>query len=384
MNGFSLNFTLPEIKKYGKNGQDWRIVYQFHGKRIQVKVNKVRDNFKTDKEAEKYLKEYIIYLTDLLRNGVDPYTKTTKTDLKLCDLLELYLAYYNSCNPLGNSDNKRLFKRLKDYETRASKLQEFIRKTNPCDYIVSEFTVAGAQNFFSCLQKYYQWSEARCRTYLGFLINAFKFAVGEKYCKDNPFEHVKIPQGLQKRVRRNVTEEEWLKIATNTRENNYNFYIFCNLVKHLARPNEILNIQKKHVDSNGKHILLPIEHTKTKKDRIIYIHSAFQSEFMNYLDKIEFSKLTDDTYLFGSHFKPAKTTIPSSSASIVWRNTCLALGIADDCELYGLKHAGIAEMANSGVPLNVIRLQAGHSTPIMTSHYANHISEKAIETLQNW
>ena len=34
--------------------------------------------------------------------------------------------------------------------------------------------------------------------------------------------------------------------------------------------------------------------------------------------------------------------------------------------------------------MNIIRLQAGHSTPIMTSHYANHISEKAIEALQNW
>ena len=385
MNGLNYNFTLPTVKKYGKNGKkDWRIEYRFNGIRVQIKVNKVRQQFATDREAEKYLKEYIIFLTDNLNNGNNPFAKESKTVVLLSDLLDSYYIYYESCKPLESNDNGTSCKRLKSYVTCIDLIKDFIKKSNPTDYRITDYTVASAQNFVNQLQKYYNWSDATFSRYLRVLKNAFTFAVGAKYCKDNPFDCVKKISGLRKENRRNVTTEEWHKIATNLAQNNYNFYIFCNVVKHLARPNEILRIQKKHVNVDDMSILLPAENTKTKKTRTIFINKSFLSEFREYLMRIDFANLNDNIYLFGKGFIPSLDTMNSCTVSQNWRSVCDSLGLPKDCELYGLRHAGITEMANSGVPLNVIRLQAGHSTTIMTSHYANHISEEAVNTLRNW
>ena len=385
MNGLNYNFTLPSVKKYGKNGKkDWRIEYRFNGIRVQIKVNKLRQQFPSDKEAEKYLKEYIIFLTDNLSNGNNPFGKESKTVVLLSELLSNYYTYYERCKPLESNDNGTSFKRLKSYDTCVKLITEFIKKSNPTDYRITDFTVGSAQNFVNELQKYYNWSDATFTRYLRILKNAFTFAVGEKYCKDNPFEHVKKMSGLRTTKRRNVTKEEWHKIAAKLAQNNYNFFIFCNFVKHLARPNEILRIQKKHVNLEDMSIVLPAENTKTNKTRTIYINKSFVSEFKNYLSGIDFDSLSTETYLFGKGFVPSHDTMNSCTVSQNWRNVCDSLGLPKDCELYGLRHAGIAEMANSGVPMNVIRLQAGHSTTIMTSHYANHISEEAVNTLRNW
>ena len=96
MKGICFKFTPPTLKKYEKNGKkDWRIEYYYEEKRLQIKCNKWRENFKTDKEAEKYINEYMLVLIDQLMNGVNPFSSTKqKTDIKLTTLIEAYIDYY--------------------------------------------------------------------------------------------------------------------------------------------------------------------------------------------------------------------------------------------------------------------------------------------------
>ena len=50
---------------------------------------------------------------------------------------------------------------------------------------------------------------------------------------------------------------------------------------------------------------------------------------------------------------------------------CDALNINSDCKLYGLKHTGISDMLDV-LPVNTVRLLAGHSDTKQTMQYANH------------
>lgn len=116
---------------------------------------------------------------------------------------------------------------------------------------------------------------------------------------------------------------------------------------------------------------------------MLIISPTFWGQF-SYLEKIDFNNLSNDSFLFGKKFQPSVLdAIADVRVSGEWRKVCEKLNLPKDCELYGLRHKGITDMANAGIPLNVIRLQAGHNQTAMTAHYANHYNEQAIEFLQN-
>ena len=384
MKGVFMNFTLPKLKKYTKNGKkDWRIEYYFEDKRLQIKCNKWRENFKTDREAEDYISEYIIVLIDQMKNGVNPLSATPqKTDLKLSTLIEKYLKYYYDNNPIACDTYNKVPKRLKDYENMKKKIIDFIT-SEKMDIKCKDITLSIAQNILLKMQNMNQWSEERMKKYKSIFTNAFDFGIEEKHCTENPFKKVKIIATKTPQKRRNVSNEEWNLISTELKNNNYNFYVFCKFVLHLIRPAELARVKKKYINLDNMTICLPAEITKTNQERTIYIQKSFYADFALFLKQINFNDLKNDTYLFGKKFKPAEDYIIDSAVSIAWRNVCNKLNIEKSCELYGLRHKGITDMANAGIPLNVIRLQAGHSKTTMTNHYANHYNEQAIEFLQN-
>lgn len=232
------------------------------------------------------------------------------------------------------------------------------------------------------MQTNYNWSENTTISYLSVLRNSYQFGIDNKYCVENPFAKVK-PSG-QKRKRRAVSNEEWDLILQELYNNNYHFFIFCKIVLHLIRPAELERIQKKHINLENMSILVTDEISKTSKERIIFLQKSFYEEFKCYLEKIDFNNLSNDSFLFGKKFQPSVLdAIADVRVSGEWRKVCEKLNLPKDCELYGLRHKGITDMANAGIPLNVIRLQAGHNQTAMTAHYANHYNEQAIEFLQN-
>lgn len=385
MKGICFKFTPPTLKKYEKNGKkDWRIEYYYEEKRLQIKCNKWRENFKTDKEAEKYINEYILVLIDQLMNGVNPFSSSKqKTDIKLTTLIEAYIDYYkkpyDKIMNEGGDKYDRIAKRLQNYNYIVKRIIEYIE---PFNYKAKDLNLQDAQNLLDSMQDKYQWKIDSTKKYLSVFKNSYQYGIDNKYCDENPFAKVK-PSG-QKRIRRAVSNEEWDIISQELYNNNYHFYIFCKIVLHLIRPAELERIQKKHINLNNMSIFITNDISKTKKERVIYLQKSFYEEFNCFLDRIDFNSLSEECFLFGRKFQPSENnSIADVRVSAEWRQVCDKLELSKECELYGLRHKGITDMANAGIPLNVIRLQAGHTQTIMTAHYANHYNEQAIEFLQN-
>lgn len=385
MKGICFKFTPPTLKKYEKNGKkDWRIEYYYEEKRLQIKCNKWRENFKTDKEAEKYINEYILVLMDQLMNGVNPFSSSKqKTDIKLTTLIEAYIDYYkkpyDKIMNEGGDKYDRIAKRLQNYNYIVKRIIEYIE---PFNYKAKDLNLQDAQNLLDSMQDKYQWKIDSTKKYLSVFKNSYQYGIDNKYCDENPFAKVK-PSG-QKRIRRAVSNEEWDIISQELYNNNYHFYIFCKIVLHLIRPAELERIQKKHINLNNMSIFITNDISKTKKERVIYLQKSFYEEFNCFLDRIDFNSLSEECFLFGRKFQPSENnSIADVRVSAEWRKVCDKLELSKECELYGLRHKGITDMANAGIPLNVIRLQAGHTQTIMTAHYANHYNEQAIEFLQN-
>lgn len=385
MKGICFKFTPPTLKKYEKNGKkDWRIEYYYEEKRLQIKCNKWRENFKTDKEAEKYINEYILVLIDQLMNGVNPFSSSKqKTDIKLTTLIEAYIDYYkkpyDKIMNEGGDKYDRIAKRLQNYNYIVKRIIEYIE---PFNYKAKDLNLQDAQNLLDSMQDKYQWKIDSTKKYLSVFKNSYQYGIDNKYCDENPFAKVK-PSG-QKRIRRAVSNEEWDIISQELYNNNYHFYIFCKIVLHLIRPAELERIQKKHINLNNMSIFITNDISKTKKERVIYLQKSFYEEFNCFLDRIDFNSLSEECFLFGRKFQPSENnSIADVRVSAEWRQVCDKLELSKECELYGLRHKGITDMANAGIPLNVIRLQAGHTLTIMTAHYANHYNEQAIEFLQN-
>lgn len=390
MKGICFNFTPPTLKKYEKNGKkDWRIEYYYEEKRLQIKCNKWRENFKTDKEAEKYIKEYMLVLIDQLMNGVNPFSSTKqKTDIKLTTLIKSYIDYYkkpydkiieNKNGTYSKIEYERTLKRLQNYDYVVKRILDFLK---PYDYKAKDLNLQEAQNLLDSMQEKYQWKIDSTKKYLSIFKNSYQYGIDNKYCDENPFAKVK-PSG-HKRIRRAVSNEEWDLISQELYNNNYHFYVFCKIVLHLIRPAELERIQKKHINLTNMSIFITNDISKTKKERVIYIQKSFYEEFKCYLDRIDFSNLSEESFLFGKKFLPSDSdSIADVRVSAEWRKVCDKLELSKECELYGLRHKGITDMANAGIPLNVIKLQAGHNQTIMTAHYANHYNEQAIEFLQN-
>lgn len=386
MKGICLNFTLPTLKKYEKNGKkDWRIEYYFEGKRQQIKVNKWREGLKNDKEAEKFLNEYIIILIDQLKNGVNPFSSTPqKTDITIMNLVFDYIAHYkmNNKEAFDNDKYGKVGKRLQDYDYIQARIESFFSE-HVENYLAKDITLSLAQDIINKMQVTYNWGIDRVKKYLSIFKNAYILGIDNKICTENPFAKVKI-SGKRGR-RRAVTNNEWQLIEREIYDNDYNFYIFCKFVSHLIRPAELERIKKKNINLNDMAIMITDEISKTNIARTIYIQKSFYAEFNEYLKRIDFDNLSNESFLFGKKFKPSLTDhIADVAVSAHWRKICNNLELPKDCELYGLRHKTISDMANSGIPLNVIRLQAGHTQTIMTAHYANHYNQEAVEYLQNW
>jgi site-specific recombinase XerD len=53
-------------------------------------------------------------------------------------------------------------------------------------------------------------------------------------------------------------------------------------------------------------------------------------------------------------------------------------GVEKRVHPHGLRHTHAAELAGEGVPMNVIRLQLGHSSLATTDRYVNHVAPRAV------
>ncbi|MDR0829581.1 MAG: tyrosine-type recombinase/integrase [Prevotellaceae bacterium] len=194
---------------------------------------------------------------------------------------------------------------------------------------------------------------------------------------ENARLYEKLPDVLQKYITETRTEITKYLIECE----NYGFALVLNLVySSLIRPNEIRNIQIKHVNITDKYVTIPCEVAKNHHER----HAALSEKTIELLKILDFAKFPKDYYLLGGDLVPAKEMCGAARYRHEWNRVTKKLQIPKKMQLYSFRDTGIYEMLKSGIDDLSVMQHADHSSLDITTRYANHADSKLIEKINKF
>jgi len=175
------------------------------------------------------------------------------------------------------------------------------------------------------------------------------------------------------------------KIKKELYSKDHNFYNFISVIFHLGiRPDEILQIKLSMIDFENEIITLIPKNTKgRKKYRVLPINK----HLMQFFNEFEMQKLPKDFYLFGSFREPGKgnvgpkldfipgpTRIKVDTATKRWEKI-VKLGLKINMTMYAMKKHGANMKLSSGISLEAISEQFGHTKLETTKIYTTMLNQ---------
>jgi integrase len=193
--------------------------------------------------------------------------------------------------------------------------------------------------------------------YIGSLRTLFEVLIAEKIIDTNPWKTItktKNPRG------RNIAySTEQQKVLLNYMDKNCpELALFCKTMYYtLARPNELCNLQVKHIDMyRPKHIYIPAEISKNGIER----HVVLPPPIYELLKPLK--KLKPDLYLFGKGIKPSMEPLPARYVTASYFTRVLdKLKFSKEYTLYSWKHTGVVTNYLAGMSSGALRMQIGHA-----------------------
>lgn len=204
----------------------------------------------------------------------------------------------------------------------------------------------------------------------------FSWAVQKCYCKENPFEVLKVKKEEEKK-RVLIPAETRLKIREWVKQHNPNYQIVLDLVfTSLLRPREISRVQLGQINLAEHYIYMPADKTKNGHHRY-----AFLSDELCEMLRPMIEGKDKNWYLLTQGYVPGKTPMNSIRYRKTWDTMRKDLKLPQEMQLYSLRDTGINNMLKAGIdPLTVMQA-ADHHDLSMTTRYANHADPNLIRTL---
>lgn len=98
---------------------------------------------------------------------------------------------------------------------------------------------------------------------------------------------------------------------------------------------------------------------------------------------VRWEKLHQDAFLVGENFGPGKNPmINAREFTREWQRMRKALNMPKQYQFYSLRDTGIVHMLRSGVPIDDVMKQAGHTILETTTRYVRHPSPEAVAALK--
>ncbi len=328
--------------------------------RQQIKLNRERKRFVRISDFKMYANDIVCNINNRLAGGWSPFMEnesaryytplsvviTAYIDEKERELRPSTLVSYKSfCRMFGAWVNKHTPNIYMSLFNRVLAIQYL-------DYIYKERKVNAKtwNNQLKMGRAFFAWAKEKC------------------YIKENPFELIKTKrEETKKRVL--IPKETRDEITTYFGEKKPNYLVVCQLVfTTLIRPNEIVNIQLKHISIKDKTIYIPSENAKNHHAR----YAAMTPQLIALLEKMHLERYPLDYYLFGVGYTPALESISTKTLRKDWLKMRQALKLPNEMQLYSLRDTGINNLLKCGIdPLSVMQ-HADHHDLQMTTRYANH------------
>jgi integrase len=379
-------YLLPELKKSKKSG--WRVEYYVNGKRKIIRVEKIRKWHKNATDAEKMIKETIIkpLIIKLLSLSVVSETSTDNdnTGLDFSDILGIEKGnqkkeglYLKEISANFKNSNYNTYQQYISYTNTFTK---YIQTTNQLYTKIKKWKLKEINAYIKYLQDK-KLSNQSINQHINYIKRLFSWCCENEYIEKNPAENVKKLKNIETKERKILSIEEMRKIGNYLKHNDYNFYVFTQIVYScLIRPIEIYRLQIKDIDFENKRINISGTKSKNHKYRSIIIPNDLWDNTLDFWTKLK--KYDKECYIFTEDNVPSKTKVTYSNlASIKWKKMREELHLSADCQLYCLKHTSITNLLNT-LPENTIRMHARHENIQMTAHYGKHINEEMQEDMR--
>lgn len=375
---------LPELKKSKKSG--WRVEYYTHGKRKVIRVEKIRKWHKNATDAEKMIKETIIkpLTIKLLSHSIVTENSTDNTGLDFSDILGVEKGedkkeglYLKEISANFENSNTNTYQQYISY---TNTFKKYIQTTNQLYTKINKWKLKELNTYIKYLQDK-QLSNQSINQHISYIKRLFSWCCENEYIEKNPATNVKKLKIIETKDRKILSVEEMRKIGNYLKNNDFNFYMFTQLVYScLLRPIEIYRLQIKNIDFENKLIVLSGEKTKNHKYRKIVIPNELWNKTSDFWKNLQ--KINQDYYIFSDKHTPGKKQIEeSNTASIKWRKMIKELNLNESIQLYGLRHTAITKLLEI-LPTNTVRMHANHSNISMTAHYGRHITEEMQESIR--
>ncbi len=357
-----------------KSKSGWRVVYYDirNGKstRITLRVEHIRKWHKNATKAEQMIQETIIKPISAKLLSLNIVTDAQKENLGATfkDLIDEYSTHID--DTLGKESNT-----AQTYQSYLCQFLKYIEEKKLKKAYVNEWKKSDIEEYINTKKKK-GIKITSINNNIGFIKKMFAWAYEEDYIKKNIAENIKKIKNTEYTERRIYTEEELKKIANYLEKNDFDFYVFTQLVfSCFLRPIEIQRLQVSNIDFENQKIILNGEKTKNHKKRTIIIPTNMWDKTKDFWQKIH--KLDKDMYLFGEDFKPSKNKISNPNTSTLrWNKIKEELNLPKECLLYGFRHTGITKLLqDKNLSNNEIRMHTGHETIAMLERYGRHITE---------
>ena len=344
--------------------------------RVRIKVNRIRDKNERRLAAMNLIREINVRL----HQGWSPFVRddTAKSFHRLFDVLDRFLKL-KSRTVEPNS--------MRSYNSLVGILKEWLtgRGCNENTY-VHAYDRRMAAAFLQDVEMNPKLSARTYNNYLAFYRSLGNWMMEYGYIWKNPFEGIrKKEKKLTKKRRRTLTGQEKQQLFAFLMEREkYDYLAMCLLCYYcFMRDKEIVSLRVGDIDL--KRQLVRVGEDIAKNDHTSW--RTIPDAMVPWLEKLELSA-PSDYYLFSGDagryvFRPGKKKVCERKVAKYWSDVIRpALGWGLDLQFYSLKDTGITDMASAGVPLNLVREQADHSSLAMTNIYMGDSGGRAHELIK--
>lgn len=354
-----MDYELAQLKK-SKTG-DWYVYYTYRdpatGLMAPFKVRLGINRIKVLKEKQRYGTGIANDINNKLKNGWSPFV--TASAVKKSATLKVVLLEY-----LALKKGALRKRSVQHYEHGINLISEFLVKNNIENIRPDQFTNVLAQAYSDFLITVKKHSGKSHNNQILNMGTFFNMMVDREIVVKNPFKVIKKkPVDTGKNLAYSDAQREEIKQYLEV--NNPPIYMMVQFIYYcFIRPNELMQLQVKHIDFQGKQIQIPANVSKNRRQSSVEIPSTFFENVKNL-----YINTPPEHYLFGRGLIPSEISVHRNRATAAHKLILDHLKIKGGHTLYSWKHTGAVAAIKSGMnPYSLMR-QLRHSSLDQTMIY---------------
>lgn len=378
-------YTIPKVVKYDDLNKPWFIYFRYNKKLFRFKfgINYIQ-NYKERLLEANALKDALLLK---LKDGWNPNIPDVITQVNNFSLPEaLDFALEKKKSVLAK-------KSISDYSCTLNFIKKAILDLNLNSIPIIEVKRIHIKLILDKIKENRKSSNNSYNKYLTHFGAILSELIQYDIIEFNPADKIKHLPVEESIFHNPASIEEIEKIKKELLAKDHNFYNFISVIYHLGiRPDEILQIKLSMIDFDNKIITLIPKNTKgRKKYRVLPINK----HLMKFFNEIDIFQMPKDFYLFGSFRQPGKgnvgpkldfitgpTKITRDTATRRWE-TIIKKGLGINMTMYAMKKHGANMKLVSGISLEAISEQFGHSKIETTKIYTTMLNQiNRIEVLE--